>query len=637
MCNHLLIRVLGFMCLSCSSVVQGQDTLAMFNLDEVVISAKLEKMFSSINSQKIDSTILQFHSSQNIASLLAQQSHVKVVSYGASGLSSVRLRGGQSNHTAVVWNGFNIQDPLNGGFNFSSVGCDLTDEVIVQRGGGSAVYGSGAVGGSIHLNNAPNFNSGLQSNVSYHLGSFGKQYLLLGTEKGSKNFFTSFKVFSNRLKNDFDFVNVAKYGSPVDTFKDAALQQYAFLQENYLNLNGHHLSSQFWYQENERGVPSNMTGSDRGAFIKNKWVRLGLNWNKRSGFFYYEGRSGFFYNGLNFVKPSIDLNALHTSYSNTSEALVSYRGGKNQELTLGFNNNYTFALSDNFSDSPFMNKFALYASDKIRLFKRVELNLSVRREYSEATWRPITYLINSKIKLNKSIYFTGSYAKSHRTPTFNDLFWAGNSAVGNVNLEDESGISQDLGLLFQQKRKRFEYKGDVAFYQNEFSNMIQWAPQGTIWLPLNQKLVKSRGIETNWSFNQTIKKVYKLNLNLAYTFTSSIIKEKAENESSAIIGKQLIYTPKHQGNIGIGASNKKIQTNLNIQYNGKVYTQSDNKVFLYPSILTNASISYQLKRKDFQCTISGKVNNVFDQNYMVMIWYPMPGRNYELGLKFLIN
>ncbi len=35
--------------------------------------------------------------------------------------------------------------------------------------------------------------------------------------------------------------------------------------------------------------------------------------------------------------------------------------------------------------------------------------------------------------------------------------------------------------------------------------------------------------------------------------------------------------------------------------------------------------------------LKGKVNNIFDVNYQAILWRVMPGRNYEISLRFLLN
>ena len=55
-----------------------------------------------------------------------------------------------------------------------------------------------------------------------------------------------------------------------------------------------------------------------------------------------------------------------------------------------------------------------------------------------------------------------------------------------------------------------------------------------------------------------------------------------------------------------------------------------------PYILTNISANYKVYYKAFNFNFFAKANNIFNIEYMVMEWYPMPKVNYEFGIKIII-
>ncbi|MBQ0740765.1 Plug domain-containing protein, partial [Aquimarina celericrescens] len=87
-------------------------------------------------------------------------------------VSSPSFRGTTAQQTAVVWNGFNINSQFNGQTDFNTLLVDGFDELSVRPGGGSVIYGTGAIGGSIHLKNELKFNGETNVNLSARAGSF---------------------------------------------------------------------------------------------------------------------------------------------------------------------------------------------------------------------------------------------------------------------------------------------------------------------------------------------------------------------------------------------------------------------------------------------------------------------------------
>ena len=132
---------------------QTQNT-AIHQLQEVIIlQTKQEQFETSKKHNTIDSLTLVRYNTSSLAELLSNQSTVHVKSYGNGNIASTSMRGGNASHTALLWNGLNIQNAMLGQPDLSIVPTFLFNNVSLEYGGGSAIWGSGAIGGSIHLQN----------------------------------------------------------------------------------------------------------------------------------------------------------------------------------------------------------------------------------------------------------------------------------------------------------------------------------------------------------------------------------------------------------------------------------------------------------------------------------------------------
>jgi len=76
---------------------------------------------------------------------------------GLGMVSSPSFRGTTASQTAVLWNGININSQFNGQLDFNTINTGAYNEISVRGGGGSVVYGTGAIGGSVHLNTTLSF------------------------------------------------------------------------------------------------------------------------------------------------------------------------------------------------------------------------------------------------------------------------------------------------------------------------------------------------------------------------------------------------------------------------------------------------------------------------------------------------
>src|SRR4051812_12993113 len=104
------------------SYAQKETTDSSFHLKEVIVTSnRLVNFSAGTKVNDIDSLALAQHNSTNLADLLADESPVFIKSYGLGSLATTSFRGGSANHTAILWNGFNINSPMNGQLDLSLV------------------------------------------------------------------------------------------------------------------------------------------------------------------------------------------------------------------------------------------------------------------------------------------------------------------------------------------------------------------------------------------------------------------------------------------------------------------------------------------------------------------------------------
>ncbi|PQJ19901.1 hypothetical protein BSU00_11290 [Tenacibaculum sp. SG-28] len=184
----------------------GQQHTIVNWLDEVVLDAPKRLQMSSVGqyiSHLSDSTIAR--NTESFTELLRFNSAIYLKEYGKGGTSSVSFRGTSASNTAVVWNGVNINSINNGQTGFNAINVNLFDGIDIRAGGGSIEFGSGAIGGTIHLNDVVSYSEKeqIQTGIVFSAGSFNTYNTLLKSRISNTKTNINIGLSRNSSQNDF--------------------------------------------------------------------------------------------------------------------------------------------------------------------------------------------------------------------------------------------------------------------------------------------------------------------------------------------------------------------------------------------------------------------------------------------------
>jgi iron complex outermembrane receptor protein len=170
--------------LLCQITLAQNDSIN--KLKEVVVSDSNLKNFSNTQSiQRLNDSII----SKNQSSLTSLLNYNTVLYFKENGLgmtSAPSFRGTTSQQTVVVWNGINVNSQLLGQADFNTISTRGFNSIDVKAGGGSVVYGSGAIGGTIHLNNDLKFADTFKNDFQIYYGEFNTLSAVYGITAGTK-------------------------------------------------------------------------------------------------------------------------------------------------------------------------------------------------------------------------------------------------------------------------------------------------------------------------------------------------------------------------------------------------------------------------------------------------------------------
>ncbi|MFM2225114.1 MAG: hypothetical protein RJA07_1316 [Bacteroidota bacterium] len=617
-------------------LAQSNFNDSVFKLKQVNIVSNRGNIFSA-GSKKymMDSVQTNSHSHQSVADLLTDESSLFIKSYGQGSLATSSFRGGSANHTAILWNGFNISSPMNGQLDLSLVPVNLADEISIQYGGSSALWGSGAVSGTIHINNTAKFNQGFSGSINLSGGSFATYHQQASLTYSKKRFVSVIKLFNASAKNNFEYNNIFSADNNKIIQTNAELKNKGILSENYFLINDkQRINLLCWYQHTDRNIPPTMLQASNNSAQTDKHYRITSEWkydNSRTTNFV---RAAYFNEALIYKDRTYNYADSSRWQTFIAEAESKIKLNHQHLINIGINNTYVAALATTgYTAIKNNNRLAAFASYLYTTRNdKLKLNISIREELSNHKIVPFTYTLGGDYELTKWLSAKGNISKVYRIPTMNDLYW---HPGGNPNLIAESGFSEEIGLKIVAKHKLFVFITQPTIFTKQIDNWIIWLPSISYWTPQNLMNVWSRGMETNSTLAIPIKKI-KLSFSVLTNYVVST-NQTAKSLNDAAIDKQLIYVPMYSGNAKMKLDYKNVSVFYRHNYVGYRYTSTDNTEYLKPYQLGAIYCSYKINFNKTCVDMFIEVNNIWNESYQAILNRAMPARNFNAGFSFQFN
>ncbi|MBP9793864.1 MAG: TonB-dependent receptor [Flavobacterium sp.] len=605
----MTLKKLGFIfILFCSQSILAQDTIAVTLQEVSIADLQLKKHSESQSVLKLSDSIIK-NNKASLTSLLNYNSLIYFKENGLGMVSSASFRGTTAQQTAVIWNGININSQLNGQTDFNTISTRNFNSISVRSGGGSAIYGSSAIGGSIHLNNDLSFKKDFSGEVQVDYGSFNT----LGTHFNSK-------ISNNKIATQIGFS------------RNRSHNDYTFPETDIKNENGQYYNNSFnvdfGYKFNEKHfvkLYSQLYDGERhfsaalGSVSKSKYQ----NFDTRN---LVEWKA--FYNKFTSTLRWANLKESYKYFENASKEKFSF--GKAETSILKYNASFHLfskmtvdgivdytqtkgSGSDLTSDIRKIGSASVLVKHEVTDWFLYEL--SCRKEITNQYQSPFLFSIGTLFKPFSFYRIKLNGSRNYRIPSFNDLYWEGS---GNKDLKPESSYQAEIGHEFFTKYVSLQVTG----FGISIKDMIQWKPnESGFWTPENVFEVKTYGLEVVLKGNKQFGN-HKFDLSSSYGYTKSV---------NTLLDKQLIYVPNHKWVTNFQYTYRRFSLHSQVLYNGQVYTSSDNANILADYMVFNSGISYGFGKKQ-NYKVGFQSANISNENYQNILGRPMPGRNYTFNI-----
>ena len=581
----------------------------------------------------LDAQALEHRQTRVVSDILRDVPGVEVSRAGAvGGLTQVRMRGGESNHTLVLIDGIEASDPFQGEFDFAQLIADDVARIEVLRGQQSALYGSDAIGGVIHYITAsgaerPGFSAradyGTEDSFSAAARAGGVSGKLDYALSGAYNRTDGYPVAVGGVRDigAETFTGSGKANLAVTSnFRLRAVARYTHTDADSLDTS-----------------PDTFAPIDgTGGYTNRAWLGLvraeldlldgrwshaltgQINDNKRAT-----------YDGADRTRTSAnDGQRLKASYDTSltlGEAVAQHRITLAADFERETFRNLPPAYPQPLSTTRQFENTGLVAEYRFSTRDRFSVGGAVRHDANDRFGDTTTYRASASVRVAAPLRLRGAYGTGIKNPTPFELYGYSNSAsefVGNPNLipEQSKGWEAGADLVLAGERVRI----GATWFQSRLENEI--------YLAFSPAFVGSPANRTTDSTQHGLELFLaariddRLRVDAAYTHLKA--RENGAEEirrAPNIASVNVTWTPVEA-----------VSVTATARYNGRTYDSNFTTLPVGPRVrlddFTLVNLAGEV-RVTPQLTAFGRIENALNEDYTEVFGYRTPRRTAAVGLR----
>ncbi|TDH29352.1 TonB-dependent receptor [Segetibacter sp. 3557_3] len=546
------------------------------------------------------------------------------------------LRGGTFQQVLVVLDGIRINDPNTGHFSsYIPISPSEIERVEILKGAASAIYGSEAVGGVIHVitktfaarrNNSVKRMAGQVAAGGYGLvnGQLGGDYQA-GSTAISGGVVTN-NAEGQQQRGTKGYVhNTTASISAMHFFNDhlSLAVRSAFDKRNF--------AAQNFYT-----IFASDTATEK---VQSFWNQARLSYSKQA-------HRLDLHLGYKSVVDDYRFSPSATANSNKSQLLQAlathqWQADTKTSLTSGLQW-LGKSIRSNDRGNHSLQQAGVFSSLN-RRFGNLNLNVAVRGNWNERSGWELVPQLNTSVKIS-DWQLRAVAGKTTRDADFTERFnnynkaFVASGSIGNANLKPEHSFSYEVGADYYG----FEhFKLAATVFRQEFSNLIDYVPTPYAQMPRRENLsatgtyalaknitgINNTGFETDLVYDRMLE---------------------GDKQLSGSVGLTLINTQSNnQPPSFYVSSHAKLITNIAVRYTTRAYSIGINGLYKEREPRSAAALFTQTSKAYFLMNIKVQgylyqdkmgvyiqADNVFNKTYSDLLGAQMPGRWLMAGLTF---
>lgn len=551
------------------------------------------------------------------------------------GLTQVRMRGTESNHTLVMIDGIEASDPFAGEFDFATLITDDIARIEVLRGQQSALYGSDAIGGVINYITL-NGRDAPGGRVRIEGGSFGTteasaryagvagalDYAFSAGYTNSDGFPVS-RVGTRDVGTENNAASARFEYTPSESFRLKAVARYTRTEADTNDQDFDFTSPTFGFviDSDDYYKYRAFHGLLRGELdsLEGRWTNAvsvqGVDASRDS---FSGGAFDFGDNGKR----------LRYSYESTlrfgPEAFSQTLTGAFDHEREKFQNLGPFLMPEQSAEHEITNKGVVLQYDA-RIDHRIGLGAAVRYDNNDRFDDETTYRLQASFRFDSGTRLRAAAGSGIKNPGIFELFgFDPGTFVGNPDLKPEKSQGWEVGA--DHSFSEGLVLAGLTYFDNKLRDEID-----TTFLPPDF-LPAVRNLETE-STQQGVEVFAHARIGQAWRVDASYTYVDAEED-----GAEEVRRPPHIASLNVAwrAAEGRAGLALTVRYNGSTY--DNNFTFDGPDPVRLADYTLVNLGGDFRLTdnlqIYGRVENLLDERYEEVFTYRSAGRGAYAGARF---
>ena len=634
--SSVLALVAALPALGLPSLVLAADALDSSEVDQIVVTAgraadKLSEV--PVSMTVIDAEALRKRQVVVISDLLSRTPGISVTrNGGVGGSTQVRIRGAESDQTAVLIDGVKLNDPstTGGGYNFATLLAGDVSQIEVLRGPQSTLWGSQAIGGVVSMiTKTPD--GPLSSDATVEGGSRATAYARVGVGAGGQwgGWRLAAGSYTTAGVSNFDG---AMGGREKDGYHNTSIS--GRLDLNVTDWAA--VDARVSYAEGRNefdGFPAPLFAfADSPEYGKTKELvsYLGTRLSNFDGAL--KSRVGYAYTQTDRDNYDLSQTPRKTFDARGTDSSFQYQGtwivnpvwravfGAETERSW-----FRTAAPSSFDPNPTPDRHATgmdsaYGQLQAKPIEGLTLTGGVRYDDHDTFGSATTYQAGAAWTPNAgATVIRANYGEGFKAPSLYQLY----SDYGNTDLKPEEARSWDLSVEHSLLDGRL--RGAITYFNRDTRNQIDFLSNNT---PpnfggyANTAKTKADGVEVEASYA----------VNSIVTVSGNYTSMDAVNRSAgANHGKDLVRRAGETANADLQIDLPSgLNGGVSLQYVGHSFDNASNTRRLKSYVLTEVRIAYPIN-ETFE--VYGRIENLFDQQYETLYRYGTLGRGAFAGVR----
>ncbi len=612
----------------------------------------------------------------NLPELLETVEGVYIQQSGPGGNATIRIRGGTTEQVLVLVDGQKLNASSSGRADINSIPLDQVEAVEIYKGGASAEFGPDALAGAVNIITRPvkiseDFKiEGKRAQGDWHTS---QNSLTLTNPLQIPNLSLRLSYSGQNSDGNFDYkYSVSGTGGYDTTYSDTRINNDSESRNFFAS--GIWRISPVWYwnfsgqdYHAENGLPGRASRQnefarteDNRTMITSGFARETSN-SKLLFEFGYSGFDQLFVDTqtaqavyqFNDIYDNDVITLRHSQQYNLFGSNVIRLGAEYRNDQLNHENRLRANLSMGESSRHYS---GIYFSDEqyidlsiLKIVDQAAINTALRYDYSRtskdsSSWADTvksnsTEYLSPKlgIALTKgdrlSVTARANYGRSFRLPSLNSLFWDGGvRASGNPGLKPERSEHSEGTIELNAGYNPVAFAAGITYFHNVVYDLIVWGAnaQGT-WTPQNL----SRALITG---HEEFIELSLLNNTITVRYQNSVTSPLSKSGVHTTDGKYLPLYPGYITRLSAKVKYKYIQGSYSVRLVDRVYTNDANTRYYDGYRIDDLAFGVRFDiNHTWEFSSDVALNNIRDVDYETISNYPMPGKDWKIGLGIIFK